>query len=337
MNRSSRPGGVRPGMNDVADLAGVSHQTVSRVLNGHANVRPATREQVLTAINQLGYRRNRAARALVTRRTGTIGVVTTGSMEFGPASTLTALEQEARSAGYFVTVATAGAPEGFGAVFDSLLDQAVEAVVVIAPVHQAAIAAEAFGTEVPVLLLAARPDDAAAVPALYVDQAAGVRAVADHLLGLGHRDMVQITGPPDWLDAQVRAEAWHASLAHAGVSARADRQGDWSAASGYEAARSLLAELPQAVFAGNDQMALGVLHAFAEAGISVPGEVSVVGFDDIAGADHYLPPLTTVQQDFRTLGRRAIEVLVAQIRGAVAATDPVSPTLIERASTGPAR
>ena len=330
---------TRPGMNDVAQLAGVSHQTVSRVLNDHPNVRPATRERVLAAIAELGYRRNSAARALVTRRSGAIGIVTTGSMQYGPATTLAVLEQSARAAGYFVTVAMAPdpSPDTLTQVLDSLMDQAVEGVVVIAPVEQVARAAQAVSAQLPVLLISAASPEEFEPPVLGVDQAAGVHLVTDHLLALGHRDLVQVAGPLEWFDAQVRRRAWHDALAAAGVPPRDDMHGDWSAASGYAAGRQLLTDLPGAVFAGNDQMALGLLHAFAEAGVRVGEQVSVVGFDDAVGADHYIPPLTTVQQDFQTLGRRAIELLVTQIAGGELLPEPVTPSLVVRSSTGRAR
>src|SRR5690625_943359 len=169
-------------MSDVARLAGVSHQTVSRVLNGHPNVRPATRDRVQAAIRELGYRRNSAARALVTRRSGAIGIVTTGSMQFGPATTLAVLEQSARAAGYFVTVAMAPdpTPEVLTGVLDSLMDQAVEGVVVIAPVEQVARAAQAVSAQLPVLLISAADADACEPPVLHVDQAAGVHRVVEH-------------------------------------------------------------------------------------------------------------------------------------------------------------
>lgn len=330
---------ARPGMSDVAQLAGVSHQTVSRVLNDHPNVRPATRERVLTAIAELGYRRNSAARALVTRRSGTIGIVTTGSMQYGPATTLAVLEQSARAAGYFVTIAMAPdpTPDKLTQVLDSLIDQAVEGVVVIAPVEQVARAAQAVSAQLPVLLISAAGTQEFEPPSLYVDQAVGVRLVTQHLLELGHRDVVHLAGPPQWFDAQARRRVWREALGEAGLTPRADLHGDWSAASGYAAGRDLLTQLPSAVFAGNDQMALGLLHAFAEAGVRVGEEVSVVGFDDVVGADHYIPPLTTIRQDFRTLGERAVETLLAQIAGEEVLPEPVTPSLVVRSSTGRAR
>ena len=339
MPHSPRTGTARPGMNDVAKLAGVSHQTVSRVLNEHPNVRPGTRDRVLAAISELGYRRNSAARALVSHRSGTIGIVTTGSVQVGPATTLAALERSARAAGYFVTVAMAPdpTPEVLAGVLNSLMDQSVEGVVVIAPVEQVAYAAQAVSAQVPVLLLATGPAEESQPPRLHVDQAAGVRQLAEHLLGLGHRDLLHVAGPPEWFDAQTRREAWHAALGGTGAEMRAEIYGDWSAQSGYAAGLRMLDDLPQAVFAANDQMALGLLHAYAEAGVQVPEQVSVVGFDDMVGSAHFIPPLTTVRQDFQTLGARAIAALLAQIDGGRPDLAPLAPELVVRASTGPAR
>ncbi|TDE89170.1 LacI family DNA-binding transcriptional regulator [Occultella glacieicola] len=326
-------------MNDVARLAGVSHQTVSRVLNDHPNVRESTRERVLAAIAELGYRRNSAARALVTHRSGILGIITSGSVHSGPASTLAVLERTARAAGYFVTVAAAPhpTPELMQEIFGSFMDQSVEGVVVIAQGDEVAGAARAAFAEVPLLMISSLTPEPGDPPLVCVDQEAGARLVARYLLDRGHTDVVHLAGPPDWFDARARVRGWHAELSEAGVAPRPDLAGDWSAGSGYEAARTLLADLPTAVFAANDQMALGVLRAFAEAGVAVPGGVSVVGFDDIVGADNFFPPLTTVRQDFEALGRRAIDALVAAMGGAAVPRELVEPVLVERASSGPPR
>ncbi|CAM3338365.1 LacI family DNA-binding transcriptional regulator [Occultella aeris] len=330
---------TRPGMNDVARVAGVSHQTVSRVLNDHPNVRDSTRERVLAAIAELGYRRNSAARALVTHRSGIIGIITSGSVHSGPASTLAVLERTARAAGYFVTVAAAPhpTPELMQEIFGSFMDQSVEGVVVIAQGDEVAGAARAAFAEVPLLMISSltpEPDDP---PLVSVDQEAGARLVARYLLDQGHRDVVHLAGPEDWFDARARVRGWHAELSEADVTPRPDLTGDWSAGSGYGAGQALLEDLPTAVFAANDQMALGVLRAFAEAGVDVPGKVSVVGFDDIVGADNFFPPLTTVRQDFEALGRLAIDALVAAIGGEAAARELVAPVLVERTSSGQPR
>ena len=327
-----------PAMIDVARLAGVSHQTVSRVLNHHPNVREDTRARVLSAIAELGYRRNSAARALVTQRSSMIGIVTSGSVRYGPASTLVALEQAARSAGFFVSVSVAShpTPEAMRDILEAFMDQSVEGVAVIAPGREVADAARAASGQVPVIMLASVPRESGGPQTICVDQELGARLAARHLIGLGHRDLVQLTGPDDWFDAQARVRGWRAETEAAGFQPRPEIEGDWGSDRGYEVGVSLLADLPTAVFAANDQMALGLLRAFAEAGVDVPGRVSVVGFDDIEGASNFYPPLTTVRQDFEALGKTAIDVLVAAIRGVT--SDPVSipPELVRRASTGPA-
>lgn len=331
-------GGKRPGMTDVARLAGVSHQTVSRVLNDHPSVRPETRERVLAAVEQLGYRRNLSARALVTRRSGLLGIVSSGSWRSGPAGTLGALEQAARSAGYFVTVAIAPEPDParHAEIANAFVEQGVEGVVVIAPTPGVAEVAQALSTQVPVLVVSAwDPPDGVAT--ISVDQRGGARLAAEHLLGLGHTDVVHVSGPTDWFDAAARVEGWHAALADAGVRPRPDVVGDWSSDRGYAIGRELLDDLPTAVFAANDLMALGMLRAFAEAGVRVPDDVSVVGFDDFEGAANYYPPLTTVRQDLRALGAAALGALVEVIAGGPALPRRLPATLVPRASTAAPR
>ncbi|WP_420112694.1 LacI family DNA-binding transcriptional regulator [Pseudactinotalea sp.] len=337
---SSEPNGNgrRPGMTDVARLAGVSHQTVSRVLNDHASVRPATRERVLAAIEELGYRRNMSARALVTRRSGMLGIVASGSSRSGPAGTLGALEQAARAAGYFVTVAIAPEPEPdlHGEIADAFVEQGVEGVVVIAPTPGVAEVAHALSAQVPVLVVSAwDPPDG--VPTISVDQRAGARLAAEHLLALGHTDLVQVSGPTDWFDAAARVDGWHTALADAGVAPREDLVGDWSSERGYALGRSLLDNLPTAVFAANDLTALGVLRAFAEAGVRVPEDVSVIGFDDLEGSANFYPPLTTIKQDLRALGAAALGALVEVIAGGTALPRRLPPALVERSSTAAPR
>lgn len=327
-------------MSDVATLAGVSHQTVSRVLNGSPNVRAETRERVLDAIARLGYRRNRAARALVTRRSGTVGVLASGSALFGPTSTLVAVEVAARDAGLFVSVATVARweAEPVAAALDHFLDGGVDGVVVIAAHDEAVAAVQGFQGAVPVVMVGPTglPDD---VLTVSMDQRAGAALAVRHLIDLGHRDVVHIAGPLDWLDARRRVEGWRDALRAAGLAAEADPvPGDWSAGTGYQVGQRLIrAGLPTAVFAANDQLALGLLHAFAEAGVRVPQDVSVVGFDDVEGSAHFVPPLTTVRQEFGALGQGCMELLRSAMDGGPHRSGLVAPSLVVRASSGPPR
>lgn len=329
-------------MSDVAARAGVSHQTVSRVLNGHPSVRPETRDRVLAAIADLGYRRNRAARALVTRRSGTLGVLTTSSAHHGPAATVLSLERAAREVGYYVSVAAIDRfdPTTLRGVLDHFLDEAVEGIVIVAPQVDVAEAVTAFAAPVPVVTVSSGPVAPAGsgVVTVGVDQRSGARQVVRHLVALGHTEVVHVAGPLDWFDAQARLAGWREATAEDGVDAPDPVLADWSAASGYRTGLRLAdAGLPTAVLAANDQLATGLLRAFWERGVSVPGDVSVTGFDDEAHTGFLIPPLTTVRQDFAALGRSAITALVRAVAGEQVPDIVLPATLIPRDSTGPAR
>ncbi|WP_088974402.1 LacI family DNA-binding transcriptional regulator [Micromonospora coxensis] len=325
-------------MRDVARLAGVSHQTVSRVLNGHASVSDSTRERVELAIAQLGYRRNVSARALITKRTNTLGVVSVSAQQYGPASTLSAISHAARQAGYFVSVVALDVVDrsSMRAAIDHLMAAAVDGVVVIAPVRAAVEAVAGLPGPVPLVMVEAQ-DGEQSVPG--IDQAGGARAATRHLLELGHSTVVHIRGPLDWFEADARANGWLSELTAARAPVPQVLVGDWSSRSGYEAGRRIL-EQPHvtAVFAANDQMALGVLHALDEAGRSVPGDISVVGFDDLPESEFFHPPLTTVRQDFAEVGRRCITEIIARIDGTCPSpTGLIDPELIVRSSTAAPR
>ena len=327
-----------PAMSDVAAVAGVSHQTVSRVLNGHPSVRPETRQRVQDAIVELGYRRNTAARALVTRRSGTIGVVTSGLALFGPTSTFIAVEGAARDAGLFVSVATVAEwePRGMHRVLEHFMSQAVEGVVVIAAHDEAVEAVQAFDAPVPVVMVGPKDLPGGRLQSVAVDQYAGARLATRHLLDLGHTHVTHLSGP-DEIDARERVRGWRAELEAAGIEPGDPIVGDWSASTGYEVGRRMSQDPPTAVFAANDQLALGLLRAFSEAGVRVPADVSVVGFDDVDGSAHFSPPLTTVRQEFGPLGRRCVEMLLAAIAGEDTEPALVEPHLIVRESSAPAR
>nr|WP_125773969.1 LacI family DNA-binding transcriptional regulator [Antribacter gilvus] len=328
-------------MSDVAALAGVSHQTVSRVLNEHPSVREDTRRRVLDAIATLGYRRNVAARALATARSATIGVVTTGSGLFGPASTLIAVEEAAREQGWYVSVATIRQYDGvtMHRVLDHFMDQAVEGIVVIAPQADVAEAVHEFRAPVPVVLIAAGETEAATIP-LAVDQRLGARLATEYLLDLGHESVLHVSGPGDWLDAVEREAGWRSVHEERGITPPDPVGADWTADRGYQVGLGLADQIrtgegPTAVFAANDHLALGMLRAFWERGVSVPRDVSVVGFDDVAGSGHFVPPLTTVRQPFDELGRRSVALLLEAVAGAQVGAELIAPMLVERASAGP--
>ncbi|MEU6235898.1 LacI family DNA-binding transcriptional regulator [Kitasatospora sp. NPDC047058] len=329
----------QPVMADVAKLAGVSHQTVSRVLNGAPHVRPDTRDRVLAAIRELDYRPNSAARALVTRRSQTLGVVSFDSTLYGPASMLDGIERAARSAGYFVSVTSLRSLDGRSVqeAVDRLRDQGVEGVVVIAPQTAAVSAVSRLSSSVPIVAVGS--GNQTQLPMVSVGNRYGAGEATGYLLDLGHRTVHHLAGPANWLESKDREEGWRLTLQAAGAPVPEVERGDWSARSGYQAGLRIAGlRGVTAVFCANDHMALGLLRALHEAGRSVPDEISVVGFDDIPEAAYFTPPLTTVRQDFGELGRRALELLVGELEGGTSSPTHVqiSPEMVLRRSAGPA-
>jgi len=327
-----------PVMADVAKLAGVSHQTVSRVLNDHPNVRAHTREKVLAAIRELAYRPNAAARTLVTRRTHTLGVISVDTMLYGPTSMLYGFERAAHDV-YFVSIASLPALDRRSMLeaVDRFVGQGVEGIIVIAT-HDSGVAALAHvPPEVPIVALGCGTH--ASISSVAVDNEAGAKTATRYLLGLGHRTVHHIAGPAANLDAQERVGGWRLALREASAPEPPVLAGDWSAASGYELARQLAsgADQPTAILCGNDTMALGALRALSERGLRVPADVSVVGFDDIPDASYYMPPLTTVRQDFGEVGREALSVLLERMAGesATRLRVRVGTELVTRQSAGP--
>jgi DNA-binding LacI/PurR family transcriptional regulator len=323
-------------MADVGRLAGVSHQTVSRVLNDASSVRPETRERVLDAMRQLDYRPNSMARALVTGRSRTVGVVTFDTVLFGPASTLFGIEKAAHEAGYFVSIVSLRSLDRASVLsaVERLQAQGVDGILVIAPHVRTASAIVDLPVQVPVVAVEAGPEED--VPLVVIDQVAGARAATEHLLELGHRTVWHVAGPQGFLEARRRVEGWAATLRAAGAPVPEALEGDWSPRSGYELAERLARD-PEvtAIFAANDQMALGVLRRLNEAGRDVPGDVSVVGFDDIPEAAYFTPPLTTIRQDFVEMGRRSVGALLGRLDAPDAPAEHVvvAPELVVRAST----
>jgi DNA-binding LacI/PurR family transcriptional regulator len=295
----------------VARLAGVSHQTVSRVLNDQPKVAKATRERVLDAIRQLDYRPSSAARALTTGRSRTLGVITFAVTDFGPAAVLQSISQAAEQAGYFLNTVVLRAldRQSIVSAFDRLSGQGVDGIITIAPQVSLGRALLGIPHRVPLVALDDSFDDTVAVVA--PDEAGGARQAVSYLLQLGHRTVWHIAGPRDWIAAQERLKGWEATLAAAGAPACPPIFGDWSAASGYQAGRSLARnDEVTAVFAANDQMALGSLLALHEAGRRVPDDVSVVGFDGTPDSAFFVPPLTTVRPAFVDAGHSCLAVML---------------------------
>ncbi|WP_443031987.1 LacI family DNA-binding transcriptional regulator [Streptomyces sp. CA-210063] len=333
-----------PSSVDVARLAGVSQKTVSRVFNDEPYVSAEVRRRVLEAAEQLGYRRNNAARALASGRTRSIGVVTLGTALYGPASLLIGVERVVRDTGYALRVVNTmeGDPAGLAGAVDSLLDQGVDGIVISEPIdEQSPGGGEPLRIDVPVVAFGAPPPPVTAPTVLTAGRGADLmaRAATEHLLALGHGTVHHLAGPQRWYAARDRLTGWRASLTEQGLDAPAAIEGDWSAASGYLAGRELAENGDvTAVFAANDDMAIGLIRALTEAGRRVPEDVSVVGLDDIPVAAYVTPPLTTVRQPFDAMAQEGLKRLVHAIENPNA--DPLPPSgppvdLIVRASTAP--
>jgi LacI family transcriptional regulator len=339
-----------PTMMDVAARAGVSHQTVSRVLGDPDKVAPGTRDRVLEAIAQLDYRRNESARALARQRTGMIGVVVAELGLFGPSSTVLGVDHAAREAGMRTLLAAVDKvtrPELLKAV-TSVVDRGVEGIVVIAP-SQAQVIPALVRTGVPAVVVDGRRGTGAGTVA--VDQVGGARRAVEHLVGLGHQRIAHVRGPVGWTQAEQRVEGWRQVLREAHLASGPLIRGDWQPESGYLAGLQV-AEDPTitGVFVANDQMAMGMLRALHEKGIRVPGTISVIAFDDLPEAGYTVPPLTTMRQDFAGLGRAAVTAVMAAIQAredgtaieefdwtaVAAAAPPLTPDLVLRSTTGPA-
>lgn len=316
----------RVSMAAVAARAGVSGQTVSRVVNESPRVDPATRERVERAMAELGYRPHRAARALRTGRSQTIGLVVTTLATVGNSRMLQATAEAAAERGYALTLVTAAAG-GVGEAFERLADQGVDGAIVLNEASALLPAQRPSGLH---LVVVDAPEESDLV-VVHSDHAGGAATATAHLLGLGHRTVHHLAGPADSFAASERERGWREALHAAGAEIPEAVRGDWSPESGHAAADALATA--SAVFCANDQMALGLLRALADSGRRVPDDVAVVGFDDVPDAANYRPPLTTIRQDFSALAHRAVALLVGDIEGeAVERASVVPTTLVERSS-----
>ncbi len=326
-------------MFDVARQAGVSQKTVSRVVNHAPHVRPEVRNRVLAAIDDLGYRPNVAARALVTQRTHLIGVLAVGLPLFGPASRVFSLEHAARERGY--EIALASLPDMWSVALriavHGLLCRGAEGVILEVPNHLIDLDAAAF-EGVPLASSVGRIPGIERQAIVDTQQAEVGRMATEHLLGLGHETVWHIAGALDWDSARQRREGWAAALAADGRREPEVLQGDWSARSGYEIGR-VLAQRDDvtAIFTANDSQAMGVMRALVEAGRSIPGDVSVVGADDVPEAEYQMVPLTTLRYNQEMVANQVLSELVSLIDGGepTMAGINTSHELVVRASTGP--
>ncbi|WP_430381493.1 LacI family DNA-binding transcriptional regulator [Streptomyces arenae] len=325
---------------DVAKAAGVSHQTVSRVINDSPRVRKDTRERVLQAIEDLGYKPNRLARALAGGTVRTVTVLTSDTTLYGASLALRGIEEEARAADFTVSVSVLDEDAPPGDVTGRLARPG-EPVLVIAFNAPGEHAWRALPADYPAVAVVELPREghASARSEVWLDDRTAAAQATRYLLGLGHRTVHYVTIPSSTSRTGQRASGWRQALEAADRLVPEAVDGGWSPRSGYLAARSLVAD-PQvtAVLCGNDDLALGVLRAAREAGRDVPGDLSVVGFDDAPYAAFTHPLLTTVRLDFEGLGRGAFAMLHRLLDPENAPAPPLwaEPELIVRESSGPA-
>lgn len=325
-----------PTLYSVAELAGVSHQTVSRVVKGETNIRADLRERIEAAILQLGYKPNLTARALASSSRHRIGAIVYNILEVGPSRFVKGASDAAKDAGYVLDIVSLDPHDekGIEEAISVINPHDLAGLLVIAPTDPVLALIDQVGFSMPVYVESEAQDVAAGSD--HTQNHRGMRSLIDHLVGLGHRRYFQIPGPMAWTAAQSRESAYTAAIEAAGCVSVGMVPGDWTSESGYQAAMSMPLDAGvTAVVVGNDQMALGVLAALADRGIRVPEDISVVGFDDIPEAAYFRPALTTVRQDFEAQGRAALGRLLA-IMADDGSEEPPRPEsqLVVRASTG---
>jgi DNA-binding LacI/PurR family transcriptional regulator len=338
MSERARGTGKPATIYDVAKVAGVSHQTVSRVLRGVAGAGPETRARVQRALEELHYRPSVVARELASSRPSRIGVVGYETFESSTSKVLRGVNDVAVSAGYvldIVTVDPVGDVEEISRRLAAINGSDVAGLLATSPTAQVREALDRSVFRMPVFLDVT--GDISTEPGPFEGTSTAARLVMDHLVKLGHTRIAHIAGPFGWDSAAKREAVYRKVIVEHGLPEIAVTRGDWSAASGYSAALGLPVDAGiTAIFVANDRMALGALRALDERGIRVPGEVSVAAIDDIPEAAYFTPPLTTVHVDFEEAGRVAARSLITLIEHP---TDPLpaypSSTFIRRRSTAP--
>ena len=331
---------------DVAQAAGVSTQTVSRVMNKFSYVSEETRQRVEAVVDQLGYHPSTLARSLSQQRSYTLGVVTYGLKYIGPSRTLNGVADKAEELGYMLLMKELDNlnPNRIDDVINSLLARQVDGIVWVAPEigdNHNWVEERMNNIPVPVLFLAMRPRDG--ISSVATDNYQGAVMATRHLLECGRRKIGHISGPLTWWEADERKRGWRDTLEAEGLDASEQHcaEGTWSPSSGEQAFIHLTAAFPDmdAIFVANDQMALGVFREVIRRGIRVPGQLAVIGFDNIPESAYFYPSLTTIYQDLQLLGGQAVQSIVEMIqarqenRTVLAQSRFIQPTLVVRESS----
>ena len=323
---------ARPTIKEVASAAGVSTQTVSRVINERPDVSPETRKRVQDIIDELGYQPSALARSLIRQRSYTLGVVTSGLRFIGPSRTLGGITSTADELGYSLLLKEQPRFDANDVTptFQKLLARHVDGIIWAVPEvgeNRSWVDHLPLDLEVPVVYLTMHPSKTVSV--VSIDNCKGARLAVAHLLEQGYRHIGHISGPLDWWEARERLAGWKDTLGEAGYKVRDTHwvEGNWGSASGAQAIRTLHDQYPamDAVFVGNDQMALSVLQFACRTGLRVPEDLGIVGFDNIPEAAFFWPPLTTVNQDQYAVGKMAVEQIIRIIETAWQGEEPTKP------------
>ena len=295
---------------DVADLAGFSHQTVSRVLNNHPSLKPETRAKVEQAIAKLEYRPNQAARQLVTSQSQLIGLLVSGTELFGPSGILKSIESEARTSGYSVITISvlARSRESWMGAIGQLRGLNIDGVITVAMPREVIDEVKAALPDAELVVVATEPSKNFEV--INIDDLNGGLLATNHLIDQGHTKILHISGPVNQYESQMRKLGYERAMKKAGLKTQV-LDGDWSISTGLELGEKIFSskDLPTAIFCSNDHLSLGVIKAASHKGLRIPEDISLIGFDDIPEAQYLLPSLTTVKQDFIELG----EIVIAKV------------------------
>jgi LacI family transcriptional regulator len=338
---------ARATIKEVASSAGVSTQTVSRVINNRPDVSPETRKRVQGIIDDLDYQPSALARSLIRQRSNTLGVVTAGLQLFGPSRTLSGIAAAAEEAGYSLLLKelTSFDTNDVTPIIQSFLSRHVDGIIWAVPEvgqNHAWVKKQTSDLEIPLVFITMEPRKNISI--VYIDNYLGGRMATSHLLEQGYRHIAHISGPLDWWEARQRKAGWKDALIDAGLSARDNQcvEGNWSAESGGQGFEQLLEQFPEmdSVFVGNDQMSLSVIQTARERGLRIPEDIVIVGFDDIPESAFFCPPLTTIQQDQIAAAKLAVEEIIRTIESNWKGIEPdkpkvtiLPPTLVVRQSS----
>ena len=323
--------GERANLRDIAEAAGVSMQTASRVVRGVDVVAEATRARVLAAIEELNYQPNMAARSLSARRTGSIHIIDAVPLLHGHATTYVVICQQLAALGLHISTSVVRSELG-GLALRELVPVGADGVVILGGRYEPGEWVNTVATRLPTVYVGQVNDLPPLAVGVAVDHRAGAEMAVEHLVARGATRIAHVEGPTEWIDARLRHEGYLTGCAAVGLEPIVLQAGSWDAS----AASPLMACLDarvDGIFAANDHLALGCMTTLQLAGRTVPGEVRVVGFDDALGSESFLPPLTTVRQDFRAVGEAAVAALSLLLNGEAAHSTTIKPTLVVRSST----